>query len=120
MCYGLAECFVAGVIAQGDDEVRDAHLQCDRHATLQVQAQIQFLFNDLAIRVAQHRVDFRVSAVAQELTRGLCLRGFPFVLSDFSSAFERVRYKGSIVGCFLLVIVRYPVETEGVKCRERQ
>ena len=117
---GLAERFVAGVIAQGDDEVRNAHLQRDRHATLQVQAQVQFLFNDLAVGVAQHRVDLRVGAVAQELTRGLCLRGIPFVFSDFSGAFEGIRYEGSIVGCFLLVIVRHPVETECVKCRERQ
>ena len=120
MCDGLAEGYVAGVIAQSDDEVRDAYLQRDRHATLQVQAQVQFLFNDLAVGVAQHRVNFRVGTVAQELTRGLCLCDFPFVVSDFSGAFERVRYEGSIVGCFLLVIVRHPVETEGVKCRERQ
>ena len=120
LCNGLSKRFVAGVITQCNEQIGDTHFQCHRHSALKVESEVEFLFNYLSVRVTKDWINLSICTVAEEFTSGLRCRRAPFVLSDFSVAFQRVRYKGSILSCFFFVIACYPVETERVKCRKGQ
>ena len=71
LSYGGLELRICRVIAQGDDEVRNTHFEGHAHAPLQVEAEVELLFDHLLVGVAENGVDLCVRAVAKELAGSL-------------------------------------------------
>ena len=117
---GAAEFGVVAVVGQGHNEVRQADFEGDAHAAFQVEAEVQLLLLDVAVRVPKHGVDLRSGAVTQELAGRLGCGFVEGLVSECTCTFQGVGHVGSVFICRGFKSTRHPVEGQGVQRRKGQ
>ena len=117
---GTSEIGVVAVIRQGHDEIGEADFERHTHAALEVEAEVELLLFDLAVRVAKHGVDLCRGTVAKEFAGSLGCGFVEGLVSKGTGHFERVCHVGTVLIRGRFIPTRHPIEGKGVQRRQRQ
>ena len=113
-CLGIgqrsAEIGIVAVVRQSNDQIWQADLERDAHASFQVKAQVEFLLLDVSVRVVKNRVNLGRGTVAEEFTGRLGRHFFVRHVAECFGTFQGIGHIGAVFIRCGFVSTCHPVE----------